>query len=432
LLKYFNMPRKSPLDSACSRVDEVHRSWHLALSEYDNLEGFKSNVNNAIQSLRNITFNIQSQKKELLGFDDWYVEWQERMKNNLILRELQLARNMIVKEKDLEFKSKAIAKIEGAGFDKEILKFAFRPCSDTKKIIYGIYYNYIIYLPIPEEIKSRFIFTCEREWIYDKLPDFELLDAISRAYSFFVKMLKDAGKQFNVSVNFPDSSSYCSNNGLDCMRITKEQRTMSINLLDGINIGLKTIEFVPPEKYIKAAEKRYSALFKSKKITNITKNIFPEQHPFNLVQIFTKQALASLVKDKNLYPMAFILYKDEGKRPIQISSLYRNQGEKLVTYKKIAEEVIKFSGDFVLIIVETFIYSDDKFLYEAQKTKPKGESIVIFLVSKDEIFSTFIRFKRNLFGNIIFYKPEITREKTTENHKQNLLIPIIEALRNNK
>ena len=270
LLKYFNMPRKSPLDSACSRVDEVHRSWHLALSEYDNLEGFKSNVNNAIQSLRNITFNIQSQKKELLGFDDWYVEWQERMKNNLILRELQLARNMIVKEKDLEFKSKAIAKIEGAGFDKEILKFAFRPCSDTKKIIYGIYYNYIIYLPIPEEIKSRFIFTCEREWIYDKLPDFELLDAISRAYSFFVKMLKDAGKQFNVSVNFPDSSSYCSNNGLDCMRITKEQRTMSINLLDGINIGLKTIEFVPPEKYIKAAEKRYSALFKSKKITNIT------------------------------------------------------------------------------------------------------------------------------------------------------------------
>lgn len=432
MLKYFNMPRKSPLDSACSRVDEVHRSWHLALSEYDNLEGFKSNVNNAIQSLRNITFNIQSQKKELPGFDCWYIEWRKKMKEDSILRELKSARNIIVKQKDLELKSKAIAKIEGAGFDKEILRLEFDPFSDTQKIINGIYSNYIIYLPIQEEIKKRFIFTCEREWIYDKLPDFELLDAISQAYLFFVEMLKDAGKQFNVSVNFPDSSSYCSSNELDCMKITKEQRTMSINLLDGINVDLKTIDFVLPEKYIKAAKKRYGYLHKSKKITNITKNIFPKQYPFNLVQILTKQALVMLVKDKNLYPMTFILYKDESKKPIQISSLYRNQGEKLIAYKKIAEDVIKLSGDFVLIIVETFIYSNDKFLYEPQKNRPKRESVVIFLVSKNEIFSTFIRFKRGLLGNIIFYKPEITREKTTENHKQNLLIPIIEALRNNK
>jgi len=426
------MQKKSPLDSACSRIDEVRRSWHLALSEYHNLEGFRSNVNNAIQSLRNITFNIQSQKKELHGFDSWYKEWQRKMKDNLILRELLLARNIIVKEKDLNLKSRAIAKVEGAGFGKEILKFEFDPFSDTQKIIDGIYSNYIRYLPIPEEIKRRFIFICEREWIYDKLPDFELLDAISQAYIFFVKMLKDAGKQFNVSVNFLDSSSYCPNDKLDCMRITKEQRTISMNLSDGINIDLKTIELVLSEENIQAAKKRYNSLYKSKKINNIIKDIFPKQHPFDFVQGLTKHALASLVKDKILYPVAFILYKDESRSPIQISILYRNQGEKLIAYKKIAEDVIKASGDFVLIIVETFMYSDDKFLYEAQKTKPKGEGVVIFLVSKDEIFSTFIRFKRNLLGNIIFYKPKITREKTTENHKKNLLIPIIEALRNNK
>ena len=104
---------KSPLDAAYNRLDEFHRAWHLALVGYHKISDFRAGINSAIQASRNVTFVLQKQKEQLLGFDEWYTPWQNRMRNDPILKELHNARNIIVKEADLKLKSRAVAKITG-------------------------------------------------------------------------------------------------------------------------------------------------------------------------------------------------------------------------------------------------------------------------------------------------------------------------------
>lgn len=133
----------------------------------------------------------------MLGFAEWYDSWQNKMRNDPILKELHNARNIIVKEADLKLKSRAVAKVTGwVGIDN--LTFKFDPMSDSYSVTKGYYDNYLAYLPIKDENKKRLIFCFERTWIYEKLPDYELLEVIAYVYKFLWNMLKDAGIMFHL------------------------------------------------------------------------------------------------------------------------------------------------------------------------------------------------------------------------------------------
>ncbi|NLD48310.1 MAG: hypothetical protein GX660_14140, partial [Clostridiaceae bacterium] len=89
------------------RLTEAHRLWHQAFENYFNPEGFRVNLNATIQALRNLTFALQSEKTVIPNFDDWYLNWQEKMKHDNILKWLNDSRVTIVHQRDLETKSVA-------------------------------------------------------------------------------------------------------------------------------------------------------------------------------------------------------------------------------------------------------------------------------------------------------------------------------------
>lgn len=93
------------------RILEAHRLWHQALNCYFDPEGFRTNVNATIQALRNVTFAIQNEKHNIVNFETWYAEWQDRLKNDEIMRWLCDARTAIVHKKDLELHSSATVTI---------------------------------------------------------------------------------------------------------------------------------------------------------------------------------------------------------------------------------------------------------------------------------------------------------------------------------
>jgi hypothetical protein len=91
------------------RLLEAHRLWHQTLDNYFDPEGFRVNLNATIQSLRNLTFALQYEKKVFKNFDDWYNNWQDKMKNDELMSWLNNSRRKIVHMEDL--KTKSIARV---------------------------------------------------------------------------------------------------------------------------------------------------------------------------------------------------------------------------------------------------------------------------------------------------------------------------------
>ncbi len=90
---------------------DCHVHWHAAADAYMEPETFRLNLNSLIQGLRNVTFLLQSQKRDLPSFEDWYGEWQRAVKDDLVMRWVVSARNRIVKQSDLEMHSTALVRL---------------------------------------------------------------------------------------------------------------------------------------------------------------------------------------------------------------------------------------------------------------------------------------------------------------------------------
>lgn len=98
------MPQaKSPIPNAHGRLSQAHRLWHQAADEYNDAEGFRTNLNSLIEALRNVTFVLQNEKAKIPQFDEWYSSWQARLKADKIMSWLHEARTTIVHKSDWDY-----------------------------------------------------------------------------------------------------------------------------------------------------------------------------------------------------------------------------------------------------------------------------------------------------------------------------------------
>jgi len=425
----------SPLEVSYNRLDEAHRAWHLALNGYHKIEDFRAGVNSTIQSLRNLTFALQSAKSNLAGFDIWYEAWREKMKNDPILKELHGARNVIVKQEDLKLKSTAVAKVKGWE-NYTALSFEFNPLSDSHSVAKGFYDSYVTHLPLSEEDKERLLFDFERKWVYEKLPEIELLAAVAYSYHFLWKVLKEAEVKFSLAKD-PNSSSgdFCPSKlteggYLKCMIVTREQRSLFFSLKNNAIYTGEISNFSPTKEWKDKAEERYGAYRNFQDILLIIENISTTEYPFKEIKRITQVALANIKRDKYLVPMSFI-FIDKDKPPIGISHTFRNQTEKLLAINRVADEIIRIKGTSVLQLGEAWIapFKQDGHDYPMYIRKDKRDGVLIQWVSgaKGRVFT--IPFRRNLFGKIVFSKMEIEDFDPSSKHKNYILLPIIEALK---
>ncbi|MFA6353677.1 MAG: hypothetical protein WCW93_01985 [Candidatus Paceibacterota bacterium] len=426
---------KSPLDIAYNRLDEAHRAWHLALNGYHKIDDFRAGINSAIQSLRNLTFALQSEKSNFSNFDSWYESWRIKMRDDLVLKELNGARNIIVKQEDLKLKSKATAQVKGWENYKSLC-FEFDPMSDSYAVAKGFYNNYVVYLPVSKENKSRFIFNFERKWIYEKLPDVELLEAVAYSYHFFWEMLKDAEKVFSLpQKNSLSSGDFCQSEIIDnkflrCMAITRQERSLIFSLENGgVVYSGKTSSWIPTEDIKQKTKKRYGDMWKSKEIISMLNGIFVNKYPFDQVKKLIQIAIASIKRDKYLVPMSFI-FTEKHKPPMIISHTFQNQQSKIIAINKVADEIIKIKGTSILQLGEAWLapLKKDGHNFPLQDRKDTKDVVLIHWVSSEMGKVITIPFKKNIFNQIIFSKIEVEDFDTNQPHKNFLLLPLIEAL----
>jgi hypothetical protein len=155
-------------------MQDAHTLWHQALSEYQSPDRFRVSFQNCIQSLRTVTWLLQSQKHAFPEFEPWYQTWQERMRSDLILRWLVEARNHIEQRGDLETHSSVRGEVIASYIDDfPLVTIDVRLFESLESI-----FSKVPRVAMEEQILRHGVVRVERRWVATDLPEYELLDAL--------------------------------------------------------------------------------------------------------------------------------------------------------------------------------------------------------------------------------------------------------------
>jgi hypothetical protein len=232
-------PRKlgCPIPSTHSRLQQAHRLWHQAADSYTDPSGFRANLNSTLESLRSVTWVLQKEHQAVEGFKEWYESWQERMRNDPIMRWLVEARNKVIKQGELEARSTARATIRSYD-DHAILELEVSPIAETQMIAADIATNRLSLLP--PQLKSSAFLTVERRWVVEDLPDHEVLEALSHCYGVLSQIVAEAHERANARFVVCDASTGEVNiptkhlgGKLPCMVLDRDHRTVLVSLASG-------------------------------------------------------------------------------------------------------------------------------------------------------------------------------------------------------
>lgn len=429
-----------PIPITHKRLNDVFTIWNEVVRAYQYPEDFRTKINIAIQSLRNVTFILQSEKSVFKNFNNWYLPWQEKMKNDDVMKWLHEARNRVVKKGDLETKS--IARVNILTYEnKKVMELSFSPSSKIEEIAQGIIRFELV--KVPAEIKEDVVLSFERRWVVSDFPSKELLEIIAYGYSFLSRLLADAHRELEsdiITCEYNQNSQAYSRDGILLEMITtKNKRTLNLTYSNGrikvMNLHNIREKLVDERGYIKKdireeVTKRYGD-------TKALWEKFPktkDPFPFNLKDRHIEMAKYLLSKDKHLSMKAF-LYTIETLSPRICTLLPENKSDKFVLMQEVAEEVKKTNSTGIVIISESWYISapiDNDMLKHIKKLnqpskKPFGrkESVIIIMATPEKVETYTIPFSRNLFGKIKF---EETLE-IKEDNRDGLLRPIFDAWR---
>lgn len=390
-----------PTPTAHKRLLEVHRLWHQAADNYNDPDGFRTYFNATLQALRNVTFAVQSEKNNIPNFDEWYPQWQDKLKSDSVLKWVNDARVTVVHKSDLETQSTALITIHTnlPIFNAQI---TVPPCLNSEEII-----SYVLHkgIPIPV-VAPEFVLTVERQWVVPELPGLELLNALAHAYSMLCLLVDEAHRFIHSSLNSCSTSDNLScYDGFTgslydipvCMTTNKEIRTAHLSYPD-INLisPVSTRVDYKPEIANKAI-KRYKLDSSLKKQMKQAKDIF------SFAEMLVEMSIKVLAKDKFHLLTVFIKCKDR----YQIRALLpKTRTEKYVLWRQIAGEVRKIRADGIIIIAESWYVPEDEYRMRGvpPELHPSRKEVLTVTVatSTGEYKEYITEFTRGVLGQIKF------------------------------
>lgn len=366
-----------PLIAVDRRLEDVHKHWHDAEQAYFDPEGFRIAIQAAIQTLRTVSFILQSNKRIFVDFETWYATWQATMRADPLMRWMIDARNKIEKQGDLEMHSVVRAEIIASHYD-------MGPCLDLKTSLFDKPEELIKRIPpsAKAHVLKDGIFRIQRRWVENTLPDYELLDAVAIAYGKIADLVGDA----HAVIGIPITAVVVGDQGyfegvkvrggrLPCMIGHGDERTLDIWLATGevIEYERETVKY--DRKKDAGVLERYgltsTEIFRSR--DNVAES--------TLNDIFaTGRKMFSV--DGHHLTIAFLL---RGNRPINIVEMrLREHGEKYVLMRRLANDVLRTGADGVILISEIWSaeYDPKKPYQRAQDALEKKEYLSAVLVSK--------------------------------------------------
>lgn len=406
----------SPAKTFHLRLEEVHYFWHQCLLNYQDPKLFVFNLNACIQALRNTTFALQKEKNSISNFDAFYGPWQQKMSSDPILKWVKNSRNKIVKQEDLLTNSLLMAHL--------VLDY-----NDTAKIVASEYETFLeikekiekektsqrhSVLVVNEEIVESFqgydipsnilneaTINIERRWEENDLEGHELLGVVGYAFGFLnqvsiaLHMHLGIAEQEVIILHEQQvlTKGIQENEGrLPCMITTRELRTSSYNLRDGLlNEGGLNFPVEVDEAAQQKGFERYGQPEITPRISLLTRDNY-----MDFVVYFEKVARTILASgdDHGL----IIFYFREGHLVGQSLLYVRDSADKRSLAAQTADHVARNGINALMLIGESWMApmpkSDEEFVKPGEHAE-KTEAVTIDLeLATGEKVSMVIPFER--------------------------------------
>jgi hypothetical protein len=389
---------------------DCHVHWHAAADAYMDPESFRLNLNSLVQGLRNVTFLLQSQKRELPSFDSWYRAWQLTVKDDPIMRWAVNARNRIVKQSDLEMHSKAAVRLSFDWLNEIEDVLEVPPHYTTHQTMSALVAT------APQPIEG--IISIERRWVDVKLPDRELLDATRYSYGHLARVIQLAHEAAGVE------TCDLASRKPDCVDSQLKVPLQCMHKIDGnrrLVVDLSTMTQYTEEMELQRAgdipEEVTDARYGKARVSGNAIERVPQ---------VTEMAKRMLSVDKELATVAWLL---RGKRTVEIFAMpLPDQRSKLIQMNRLADLVEQSNADGVIFISESWVYFPASTASTVNRSpeattalQNRGECIWISAITRDgQSAETMTVFTRGKEGEINF-EPSIP----IEGGQLNALQPIV-------
>ena len=381
------------------RLNEVNILLLQAADNYFKPEGFITNIKAAIQAHRNVTFALQNEKKAFpIDFDGWYQPWQEKMKNDKMMKWLNDTRTNIVHCKDL--KTKSIAKVRLYGYEDIFVKTMELPIElEIEETI-----DYLIEKKVisPMAVLFRAMVDIERVWIADDFNSFDILNILERGFVFLCALIQDAYKVLGVNNYSTDemlakymnkeTQLLCLNGIKKTRKISFSTEDFTIRKFEEKNIDISHIDRKKVKNHYKVNDDFFNGIKSG--IGNVNDLFFRMIEGGKII----------LSKDGNHIP-TFITLKGRDILEMRHFSMEDKSG-KFMMMEQLAQSVKRSGGDGVILICEMWVGSMESLetlLEEGsiKDTKEKREALGFYLIQKANSSKNVIQyFKKGMFGKI--------------------------------
>jgi len=402
-----------PVEPAFRRLFDAKTHWHNASHSYFDPSSFRIAINSCIQELRNVTFVLQANKRDIEGFEGWYTPWQENMRANSSLRWLVDARNHVVKKGDLDMLSRLRIEVIGSYLAGEVRIFEEEYDSNlTNKDIY----DKTIAQGLPAEVFENSYVKLERRWVDKNYPKYELLELLSECWAIVSDLLLDAPGR-----NVSSSESEASKVSLPpCMHEEMEMRAAWMRVkgdtLVPTRVETESVMINPQE--VEQVMEKYgdSPLFKQLD----SKSSLVNTSWLNQTNTFYEQAKYFLAKDGHHIHLA-IIFVDS--KPVQMVEIWNEEaGDKFLTMNNLVSRIERIAGDAVIIVSEawTAAYDPNNHYRRPVDSPGRQEALLLVAASKDgENYCYSTPFFRN--GEKISFGKQLL----TDASKMNVIQPIL-------
>lgn len=386
-------------------------------TNYFDPDAFRLSLNNTIQTLRNVTFVLQKAKSQFLNFDQWYTGWQEQMRADSLLKWLVDARNIIVKQGDLETQSIARISVVDSWFDPPVFDMAVPPFTPTEE------FSELLGENAPEGVaRDVGLLRVERRWIHNKLPDHEILESLAHSFGVLSELLLDAHKVLldqKERDNCPWFTSVKNTKGQlpPCMIAQDWDRTVWLDLHDGSILRPVELQKPTSEEEIRKDASRYPGFIEKQGLLSSCSSLHEES------SALFEDAKVILETDGYHNPIALLGYSDGRKHIVGLAM--GDQTEKVLMLRKLASEVDKTGAVSVILINEAWISRGPNYPSDGRVANYPNREEALHMIAANESGETIVHtalFIRNAKGKV-----EFKEEWTSTSDNVNLLQPIREV-----
>jgi len=400
-----------PLSDVHQRLEDAARMWKRANESYFSPDDFRVSVQPCIQALRSVTWVLQNNKAKIQAFQDWYSPWQQKMKEDSVLRWLVESRNRIEKQGDLQTRSKLKVTLSRSWHDDPVFEIELPPMTTADAVAD------LMMERVPAQLQTEeAILKIERQWDDAELPDREVLEALSHSYVALHELISDAHEHLFPPVKPSD----CSSNSTEAQTILERTvsldnpRVLWIKLRDGQQAVVVPDFQKVTRQSLEETEKRYGLKRLSVQGSRQCKSFQDEcAHWFQI-------AKQMLQVDKHHPPIA-LLQTDRTMHFVQLEM--HDRAEKHIALRHLAQQARQLNAGTVFLISEAWLAPAEEFLDQlhAVDSRHRSEGLVLNGLTSDGTFATFTAKFSRIGGAVV-----LEDDRIDSNAFPNILLPFCE------